>query len=132
VSAVVTIVFGVLASSAFAGSGTSATDQYAPTQPVQPAVVKPVVKSVVKSVVKPVVKPVKPAVVASAAAPGASNAASTVSNAKPVSNTAVKAAAPKKGALPFTGFSLVGTVLTGAGLVGVGIVLRRRNAKDED
>ena len=36
-----------------------------------------------------------------------------------------------QGTLPFTGLSLAGAVALGVGLVGIGIVLRRRNATDE-
>jgi hypothetical protein len=40
------------------------------------------------------------------------------------------AAAPAHATLPFTGLSLIGAVAIGAGLVGLGIVLRRRTADE--
>jgi len=41
------------------------------------------------------------------------------------------AAKPTSGSLPFTGISLAGTVVIGLGLVGVGIMLRRRGKLQE-
>ena len=49
------------------------------------------------------------------------------------SNTQVAGAtaeAPAQSTLPFTGLSLVGTLVIGAALVGVGIALRRREQKE--
>jgi hypothetical protein len=67
------------------------------------------VKTVTKTVRTVKVKPVKPHV------------AGAVATLKP---------AVKSGTLPFTGFSLLGTVVIGLALVGLGVLFRRREARE--
>lgn len=47
-----------------------------------------------------------------------------------VAGATAEAPAQAKGTLPFTGLSLVGTLVIGAALVGVGIALRRREQQE--
>jgi hypothetical protein len=56
----------------------------------------------------------------------------TVKTVKPHVAGAVASAKPavKAGTLPFTGFSLLGTVVVGLALVGFGLLLRRREARE--
>jgi hypothetical protein len=56
----------------------------------------------------------------------------TVKTVKPHVAGAVASVKPavKSGTLPFTGFSLLGTVVLGLGFVGLGVLLRRREARE--
>lgn len=54
--------------------------------------------------------------------------AAVAKQAKPTSKTAV---AKTSGGLPFTGISLAGTAVLGIGLAGLGVMLRRRERRDE-
>jgi hypothetical protein len=62
---------------------------------------------------------------------GGSSATDQYGGSGPVSDVLAENAAAPTNTLPFTGLSLIGAVALGAGLVGVGIVLRRRTAGDE-
>jgi hypothetical protein len=110
-SLLVMLVFGLFATAAIAGSGTSASDQYGGTKV---KVIKPAAK-----VVKPAAKVVKPRV------KGVSATKTVSTPVRPVSRGSAS------GSLPFTGASLLWVLAVGGGLVVVGLVLRRRNERDQ-
>ena len=51
--------------------------------------------------------------------------------AKQTKPSVVKAAPAQAGGLPFTGISLAGTLVIGVGLIGFGVMLRRREQRDD-
>jgi hypothetical protein len=112
----VVLAFGVFASVAVAGSGTSASDQYDSAKAIKPSAVAPSTTTTATSSSSVAVAPTnKPAAVASSTTPSSSGVA----------------AAPTKKDLPFTGVSLLTAVVVGGALVGIGFALRRRNERDQ-